>query len=446
MLFCFGLFALLLYNTVVANAVCSFTYSKKDKINAISSDYQQKGYERKCEYVITAPKNSYIIQLNFTDLVGFKTLQSSTSFTPAEELTRSDTVQEGKNCLPPELIIKERTLKGIEIKSRTICNYDYKLPQVFHYKSNFVKIIFVWVKNARSGFKLDIDFQKSNECEIYCDESKCLDSLVCKTTSAPSLNDVQSLGASPSTPISKIVVIIVIVVLMPVLAVFICVVCPCRSTARMLRRWRSRDRGVEHRQLRPQSQGSEVVYVPSTSSTGSTNQDNIEHQTALLRERNIIMQSAQTSVQLPPHIPISKDGEEGYIESQNKLERHRRSDYQICFRPPPNKTVYDKDSPPPYSSRSTSSIDSIGQAKNSNLVTDNNSGCPVLRCYSMSENNNHSCFQQPQQFNRTSVSSRQLRQTTRNTGVNMDRPPDYPGGVLGTNVYHNSAAPAKNSV
>lgn len=190
----------------------------------------------------------------------------------------------------------------------------------------------------------------------------------------------------------------------------------------------------------------QVVYVPSTSSTGSTNQDNIEHQTALLRERNIIMQSAQTSVQLPPHIPISKDGEEGYIESQNKLERHRRSDYQICFRPPPNKTVYDKDSPPPYSSRSTSSIDSIGQAKNSNLVTDNNSGCPVLRCYSMSENNNHSCFQQPQQFNRTSVSSRQLRQTTRNTGVNMDRPPDYPGGVLGTNVYHNSAAPAKNSV
>lgn len=147
-------------------AVCSFTYSKKDKINAISSDYQQKGYERKCEYVITAPKNSYIIQLNFTDLVGFKTLQSSTSFTPAEELTRSDTVQEGKNCLPPELIIKERTLKGIEIKSRTICNYDYKLPQVFHYKSNFVKIIFVWVKNARSGFKLDIDFQKSSKYSV----------------------------------------------------------------------------------------------------------------------------------------------------------------------------------------------------------------------------------------------------------------------------------------
>lgn len=56
--------------------------------------------------------------------------------------------------------------------------------------------------------------------------------------------------------------IIVIVVLMPVLAVFICVVCPCQSTARMLRRWRnSRDRGgVEHRQLRPSSQGSEVGY------------------------------------------------------------------------------------------------------------------------------------------------------------------------------------------
>ena len=363
--------------------------------------------------------------------------------TPTKEFTPSDSEE---NCLPPELIIKEGTLKGREIQTRTICNFNYKIPQVFHYKSNFVKIIFVWVRNARSGFKLDIDFQKSNECEIFCDESKCLDSLVCQTTSAPSLNDVQNLGASPTTPISKIVVIIVIVILMPVLAVFICVVCPCRSTARMLRRWRSRDRGVEHRQLRPQPQGSEVVYVPSTSSTASTNQDNIEHQTALLRERNIIMQSAQTAVQFPPHIHLSKDGEEGYVESQNKLACHRKSDYQTIIQPPPNKTVYDKDSPPPYSSRSTSSIDSIGQAKSSNVVTDIN-GCPVLRCYSMSDNNNHSCFQQPQQFSRTSVSCRQLRQTHSNTGINMDRPPDYPG-VLGTNnsVYHNSAAPAKNSV
>lgn len=439
MLFCFGLFALLLYNTVVANAVCSFTYSKKDQIKAISSEYQEKGY-RRCEYVITAPENTYIIQLNFTDLIGFKTPQGSTS---TEELTPSDSVQE-ENCLPPELIIAGRTLKGREINTRTICNY--KIPQVFHYKSNFVKIIFVWVRNARSGFKLDIDFQKSNECEIFCDESKCLDSLVCQTTSAPSFNDEQSLGASPSTSVSKIVVIIVIVILMPVLTVFICVVYPCRSTARMLRRWRSRDRGVEHRQLRPQSQGSEVVYVPSTSSTASTNQDIIEHQTALLleRERNIKMQSAQI-VQYPPSIPISRDGEEGYIESQNRLQCYPKSDYQTCFRPPPNKTVYDKDSPPPYSSKSTSSIDSIGQAKSNNIDIH---GYPVLRCNSMSDNNNHSCFQQTQQFSRTSVSCRQLRQTNNNTGINIDRPPDYPGGGLGTNngVYHNSAAPAKNSV
>lgn len=191
----------------------------------------------------------------------------------------------------------------------------------------------------------------------------------------------------------------------------------------------------------------QVVYVPSTSSTASTNQDNLEYQTALLRERNI-MQSAQTSIQYPPHIPISKDGEEGYIESQNKLDRHRKADLQnVCFRPPPNKTVYDKDSPPPYSSRSTSSLDSISHAKSSSLVTDIN-GCPVLRCYSMSENNNHSCFQQQQQFSRNSVSCRQIRQTDSSTGMSMDRPPDYPGAILGTNnsVYHNSAAPAKNSV
>jgi len=140
-------------------AVCSFTYSKKDQINAISSDYQEKGY-RRCEYVIAAPKNTYLIKLNFTDLIGFKTPQGSTSLTPTKEFTPSDSEE---NCLPPELIIKEGTLKGREIQTRTICNFNYKIPQVFHYKSNFVKIIFVWVRNARSGFKLDIDFQKSSE-------------------------------------------------------------------------------------------------------------------------------------------------------------------------------------------------------------------------------------------------------------------------------------------
>lgn len=134
------------------------------------------------------------------------------------------------------------------------------------------------------------------------------------------------------------------------------------------------------------------------------------------------------------------------MESQNKLDRHRKADLQnVCFRPPPNKTVYDKDSPPPYSSRSTSSLDSISHAKSRSIDIN---GCPVLRCYSMSENNNHSCFQQQQQFSRNSVSCRQIRQTDSSTGMSVDRPPDYPGRVLGTNhsVYHNSAAPAKNSV
>ncbi len=52
---------------------------------------------------------------------------------------------------------------------------------------------------------------------------------------------------------------------------------------------------------------------------------------------------------LPPAIRISKDGEEGYVPSQRLLQLSWTADRRresIC--PPPNKTVYQGDSPPPY--------------------------------------------------------------------------------------------------
>uniref|UniRef100_A0A0B6ZVN8 CUB domain-containing protein n=2 Tax=Arion vulgaris TaxID=1028688 RepID=A0A0B6ZVN8_9EUPU len=54
----------------------------------------------------------------------------------------------------------------------------------------------------------------------------------------------------------------------------------------------------------------------------------------------------------PPNIPLSADGEEGYAMSQKALHSKQQleQNWQVeneVFRPPPNKTVYDRDSPPP---------------------------------------------------------------------------------------------------
>lgn len=55
----------------------------------------------------------------------------------------------------------------------------------------------------------------------------------------------------------------------------------------------------------------------------------------------------------PPNVPVSRDGEEGYAESQRslhskqQLEQNWQAQNEL-FRPPPNKTVYDRDSPPPH--------------------------------------------------------------------------------------------------
>ncbi|KAL8613895.1 hypothetical protein ACOMHN_032885 [Nucella lapillus] len=72
MLFCFGLFALLLYNTVVANAECSYTYrnSSQQHIEAQSSDYEKQGF-RRCEFLIQLGDPQQQIELNFTSFSGF---------------------------------------------------------------------------------------------------------------------------------------------------------------------------------------------------------------------------------------------------------------------------------------------------------------------------------------------------------------------------------------
>ncbi|XP_076448813.1 uncharacterized protein LOC143285433 isoform X2 [Babylonia areolata] len=72
MLFCFGLFALLLYYTVVANAECSYTYrhSSQQPIEARSWEYQRQGFTR-CQFLIQLVNKHQQLRLNFTRLTGF---------------------------------------------------------------------------------------------------------------------------------------------------------------------------------------------------------------------------------------------------------------------------------------------------------------------------------------------------------------------------------------
>ncbi|XP_059140592.1 uncharacterized protein LOC131928545 isoform X2 [Physella acuta] len=70
----------------------------------------------------------------------------------------------------------------------------------------------------------------------------------------------------------------------------------------------------------------------------------------------------------PPQIPVSRDGEEGFASAQKSLNSIKLRSWQEeeVFRPPPNRTVHDRDSPPPpYSlnppgAKSLDSLPSVG--------------------------------------------------------------------------------------
>lgn len=102
---------------------------------------------------------------------------------------------------------------------------------------------------------------------------------------------------------------------------------------------------------------------------------------------------------LPPNIPVSPDGEEGYTASQMRLldPRYRTVQSEL-FKPPPNKTVFDRESPPPYSPSPSSGSFGCGSAPSrsspvfsggtygygSVRVVRDSEGQPVVsRCYSM---------------------------------------------------------------
>ncbi|XP_052230328.1 uncharacterized protein LOC127844276 isoform X2 [Dreissena polymorpha] len=404
MLVCFGLYGLLLYNTVVANAVCSFTYSQKDEITALSQLYEQNGCKG-CEYNIHAPRNNFI-ELNFTRIFGFLSQSSMTAGNSKSEETQNNDNSDA--CLPPELVLNEQGTDHYEQKRNLIwkickTSHSLRLPQVFHSKLNVVKISFTWVENHSSGFTLEFDFHHFNSsCAHICDDQKCLfNNQVCngqtdcldKSDEQKCHTEFQSTGASQSVSDVQLIqplVILLSLVLMPGLLLLLCVVSPCPLASRMWprRRQSNRERTLEHSHLQPERKSSEVVYVPTPSPSRELL---LQHQISQTQQPWGFPARATPCYQgnmldLPPQIPISKDGEEGYIESQKQLIKNKRKFINDqLVRPPPNKTVHDRESPPPYCSKTTS-LENVGNPGNTRIVRDMD-GCPrVQRCFSMSVN------------------------------------------------------------
>ncbi|GAB6026766.1 hypothetical protein CHUAL_013265 [Chamberlinius hualienensis] len=133
--------------------------------------------------------------------------------------------------------------------------------------------------------------------------------------------------------------------------------------------------------------------------------DRISHEVALFRERQIRLQSVQADLDLafPPSISLP-DGEEYPFDSLRHMHlRNPEQESELlreCIRPPPNRTIFESESPPPYDRRSCSMgiLHSSSSSSSSSTISLTNNGALrarsneisvplVMRCQSMSTNN-----------------------------------------------------------
>lgn len=159
--------------------MCSFTYSQKDEIKALSQLYQQKGYKQ-CEYHIRAPRNSFI-EFNFTRVFGFRLRSSMTTGSGNLQSERSKAYEDSETCLLPEVVLEEAS-DADQIGKICTNSHNLKSPKVFHSKFNVVKITYTWVKNHSSGFTVEFDFHHYNSKYIIifvlCNIVQTLDYIV----------------------------------------------------------------------------------------------------------------------------------------------------------------------------------------------------------------------------------------------------------------------------
>lgn len=98
-----------------------------------------------------------------------------------------------------------------------------------------------------------------------------------------------------------------------------------------------------------------------------------------LRDRQVRIRSVSTDLELglPPNIALP-DGEEVPYGSSTRLQirdpEQESEIYQKCIRPPPNRTVLDGESPPPYRSNSAGLLGGSGEWASTHVV----------RCHSLS--------------------------------------------------------------
>ena len=183
----------------------------------------------------------------------------------------------------------------------------------------------------------------------------------------------------------------------------------------------------------------QVVYVPTASPASS--QDKLLEQISVAREHEIRARSVATDtmLELPVQVPISRDGEEGYLPAQKHLLYKRRNANDTCIRAPPNKTVHDRESPPPYYSK-TASLENLAHPA-TRTFTDSNG---VPRCHSMSSssvsNGNRDAAHLHRQLATSKTHNRTLSTNTAancnvrtanlssvSPNLNTDKPPDYDG-------------------
>ncbi|XP_039284409.1 protein TMEPAI isoform X2 [Nilaparvata lugens] len=115
---------------------------------------------------------------------------------------------------------------------------------------------------------------------------------------------------------------------------------------------------------------------------------NMERELGAQRDRQVRLHSVHTDLELdlPPSIALP-DGEEIPYGSSTRLhirDSEQESEiYQKCIRPPPNRTVFDGESPPPYRSSSAGLL-SLGSTTGSSASSSDWTTHSVVRCHSMS--------------------------------------------------------------
>ncbi|XP_022243176.1 uncharacterized protein LOC106460687 isoform X2 [Limulus polyphemus] len=322
MLFCLGLFAILVYETVFAS-VCSQTFTEAPgHIEAISRRYKRLGHTR-CQYLIRAPAHTTIM-LNFTHLYdeGARVL-----------------------CLP-EVRIIEVWSHHKESQMGVLCpaHHNFQGPQVFQSRASLLRVTYEWPPNMESGFSLYFKFQK-----------------ISKGKSVSGLH---------------IVIIVIAIVLM--LGLIMCIVSHYKMGAwSWHERWGRPPNPSEPQsllQVTPlqhlsQSQHTHThaphspVHTHAPHSPVLYTPDNIEQRQQLelvsLQNQHVRQKSVQMdfNLGLPPIITLP-DGEEFQYNSSKSIHIQGPSqDNEIIrtwIKPPPNRIVPEDENPLSYRSNSVS--------------------------------------------------------------------------------------------